>query len=144
MPLFLGLHGSFLSDINRHNRGPSSLRLDARGWHVDTEPPSLPGGECYPRVHGAAARGRPTVLGVYSLRKSCASDGYPPPQLRQRFRFQLLRVETERRPVRDSGWSGGRCLPESVLRILWVDIELGKNILQCIDESIFLPTSNIY
>ena len=44
-------------------------------------PPSLPGGECYPRAHGAAARVRPAALGVYSLRKSGASDiGYPFPR----------------------------------------------------------------
>ena len=29
-----------------------------------------------------------------------------------------------------------------IQRIFSIDIELGKNILQCIDESIFLPTSS--
>ena len=39
---------------------------------------------------------------------------------------------------------GGRCLPESIQRIFWINIKLGKNILQCIDELILvLPTSNL-
>ena len=42
-----------------------------------------------------------------------------------------------------SGEAGGR-LPESIQRILWIDAELGKNLLQCIDESIFLPTSRCF
>ena len=35
----------------------------------------------------------------------------------------------------------GCCSPESIQRNFWIDIELGKHILQCSDESIFLPTS---
>ena len=117
-------------------------------WHC-TAP--LPGGECYPRAHGVAGRVRPAALGVYSLQKSDASDiGYPLPQLRRRFRgaspsdprarwqarrFQRLEAGTERHPARDS------CLPESIQRTFWIDIELRKKNLQCIDESIFLPTS---
>ena len=39
MPLLLGLHSTFLSDINRHNSGPSALRWDARGNTLTLNPP---------------------------------------------------------------------------------------------------------
>ena len=94
----------------------------------------------------------PAVVGVYSLRKSSASDiSYLPPQLRRCFRgaspsnhrerrFQLLEARTERRPVRDSRWSAATaCLNR--FRGFYESISnWEKNILQCTDESIFLPT----
>ena len=111
---------------------------DFRCAHILSEPPSVP-----------TARVRPAAGSLYSLWQSgqtsatrlrssdSASPSDPPARWWVR-RSQLLEAGTERR----SGWSG-RCMPESIQRIFWIDIELGKNILQCTDESIFLPTSTI-
>ena len=77
MPLFLGLNGTFLSDINKHNCGPSALRQDVRRYHVDTEPPSLPGGESYPHAHGTAARVRPAAGSLQSPKEQCVRHRLP-------------------------------------------------------------------
>ena len=120
-------------------RGGKTLRLT----------PLSPRRRMQPTAHGAAARVRPAALGDYSLQKSGTSDiGYPPPTVfPQRINLwpssevaaKALSAAGGRDREVQRGTAGGR-LPESIQRILCIDIELGKNMLQWIDESIFLPT----
>ena len=81
-----------------------------------------------------------------SATRLCSSDGvsatHHPPTLEQPSGEALPAAGGRNWEVSggDQWVVGGHCLPESIQRILWIDIELGKNILQCTDESIFLPT----
>lgn len=82
--------------------------------------------------------------GSLQVRKECWSTAH----CSQAKCFQLLEAGTERCPERNrvpdhigQGRQGQRWL-ESIQRILWINIESGKNISQYTDESIFLPTSS--
>ena len=89
-------------------------------------------------------QGRHCVRGVRHLtlyppspRGRVTDIGYLPLQLRWCFRGAS-------RPARDSGWWGAaaclnrfRGFSESIQPRISIDIELGKNLLQCTDESIF-------
>ena len=101
MPLFLELHGE--------TRGGKMLTVN---------PLSLPVGQCYPWAHGAAA-----TVGVYSFRKSGASDIGSAVLMVFLLRITLQpssEFAGKALPVAGS-WDqevvGGRCLPESIQRI---------------------------
>ena len=155
MPLFLGLHGSFLSDINIDITTvppPSAFTRGSKHWHWTTLSNQR---RELPVVARGSSQGETGCAGSLQSQKGrCLRHQLPASAAPMVFsRYITLRpsskVAGKALPAagggdREASSEGqqvvrGRCLPESIRKIFWIDIELGKNILQCTDESIYPP-----
>ena len=146
MPLFLRLHDTSLSDINMDITAvPAARRKGGKCWH------RTGGATCGQTVHRPGwdrLRWEFTISERAGCQTSAthlhSSDGVSAahhPLTLERGRRQGTSSCCRwgpRGPARDSGWSGA-CLPESIQRIFWIDIELAKIYYSALMNQYFYP-----